>query len=421
MLVFQVIPNLQPLFESPKLDRELRNLIRENFREFVSPVTVAQPLYPATHTIQAPIFKKEADQRLQGEHIEMGGAAFACNSGTVISLVDDDNKMAVLPVESLETEAAFSDEEPENVGRLKTDENTDDDDDLPLSKVRLKEKPAPEKVELPDAIAESFEMFMAKRNSFTWEAFLKDFRPLPASALDESQLNYVISNTVLILRESLPQHNILSESKTDEEFLVKSISYPLFGLFRFLYESEDKSKKPFQTLLSEICERLPETGYLLLYFMKVHCKLQTRKNVQQAYQFKTAVYRQICEATDDKIANCLVRDLDLLEKESTLIYLWLLSDIYREFKSIAVNNTELLRITLRCIDAKNVRDIMYSVAQGKLTIFKHDGLIDCIRDSLEYETYEQFCLWQLIQAHDVPLKCIQVNLIKHSKEKNIFL
>ncbi|KAM8714880.1 hypothetical protein ACLKA7_002001 [Drosophila subpalustris] len=407
----QVIPNLHPLFESPKLDRELRNLIRENFREFVSPVAnIPQSMYPVTHPIQAPIFKKEADQRMMpGETIDVGGAAFAASTGT-ISLVDEDNKIAIAPVESVEREhePVFSDEDAENVGKSnKTDENTDDDDDLPLSKVRLKEKPVPEKVELPDAIAESFEIFVTKRNSFTWEAFLKDFRTLPASNMDEAQLNYVISNTVLILRETLPQQNVFSESKTEEKFLAKSISYPLYGLFRFLYENDDKSKKPFQTLLSEICERLTETGYLLLYFMKIHCKLQTRKNVQQAYQFKTTVYRQICEATDEKIGFCLVRDLDLLEKENTTIYLWLLPDIYREFKTIAINNTDLLRITLRCIDAKNVRDIMYSIAQGKLTIFKQDGLIDCIRDSLDYETYEQFCLWQLIQAHDVPLKCIQ--------------
>ncbi|XP_030386762.1 integrator complex subunit 3 homolog isoform X2 [Scaptodrosophila lebanonensis] len=403
----QVIPNLQPLFESPKLDRELRNLIRENFKEFMAPnPNIAQTFN--THSIQQTIFKKETDQRIMHEPVDV--PAFALNSSTTILVVDDDTKMSKVPTQGTdrEGEVPFSDDDVDNSNiNNKHDENTDDDDDLPLSKVRLKEKPVPEKVELPEAITESFETFFTKRNSFTWETFLKDFRSLTASALDETQLNYVTSNTVLILRETLPQQNILTESKTDEKLLVKSISYPLFGLFRFLYENDDKSKKPFQSLLSEICERIPETGYLLLYFMKVHCKLQTRKNVQHTYQFKTAVYRQICEAMDDKIGNCLVRDLDLLEKENTIIYLWLLPDIYREFKLIAINNTDLLRITLRCIDAKNVRDIMYSVAQGKLTLFKQDGLIDCIRESLEYETYEQFCLWQLVQAHDVPLKCIQ--------------
>ncbi|XP_068139940.1 integrator complex subunit 3 homolog isoform X1 [Drosophila tropicalis] len=412
----QVIPNLQPLFESPKLDRELRNLIRDNFREFVSPAsttTMSQPMYPTIYSIQAPIFKKETDHRIMQcsqDHFEIGGATFNSNSDINVSLLDDENKMVVTPTESLTAvkKVVFSNEDIEGVERPnKNEENTDDDDDLPLSKVRLKEKPFAEKIELPETIAETFETFVAKRNSFTWEAFLKDFRTLPACTLEEGQLNYVISNAVLVLRDTLPQNHIFSESKTDEKFLAKSISYPLYGLFRFLYENEDKSKKPFQTMLSEICERIPETGYLLLYFMKIHCKLQTRKNSQQPYQFKTTVYRQICEATDDKIVICLVRDLDMLEKENTAIYLWLLPDIYREFKSIAINNNEILRITLRCIDAKNVRDIIYSVAQGKLTIFKHDCIIECIRQSLDYETYEQFCLWQLIQAHDVPLKSIQ--------------
>ncbi|XP_070068690.1 integrator complex subunit 3 homolog isoform X1 [Drosophila takahashii] len=404
----QVIPNIQPLFESSKLDRELRNLIRENFREFLSPATtLSQPLYPSVHSILAHNVKKEIDQRiLHGENVDLHGTGISTshNSVTVFSLVDEDNKLALIPTDK-EIESVFSDEAAENLGKLyKIEENTDDDDDLPLSKVRLKEKP---KVELAEAIAESFDSFVTKRNSYTWEAFLNDFRPLPASAFEEFQLNYVISNTVLILRETLPQQNMFSESKTEEKYLAKSISYPLYGLFRFLYENDEKSKKPFQTLLSELCESIPEIGYLLLYFMKVYCKLQTRKNSQQSYQFKTTIYRQICDAVDDKVGNCLVRDLDLLEKESTTIYLWLLPDIYREFKSIAINNIDLLRITLRCIDAKNVRDIIYSVAQGKLTIFKQDGLIDCIRESLEFETYEQFCLWQIVQAHDVPLKSIQ--------------
>ncbi|XP_067625597.1 integrator complex subunit 3 homolog isoform X2 [Eurosta solidaginis] len=436
----QVIPNLQPLFESPKLDRELRNLIRENFREFVSPT------HPSAQMLTMPAFKKEADQRAlhRGQtffggpmvqppemhlqnNFQLGSTvsdlidtpsndanvtdvsgASAVGSATIV--IDDDSKLTVISPEhnDLEAEAAFSDNDDDDVTKdAKNEELTDDDDDLPLSKVRLKEKPIPEKIDLPASISDTFETFVTKRNSFTWEAFLADFRTLPASALDEAQLNYVISNTHLILRETLPQQNILTDSKTDEKNLAKSISYPIFGLFRFLYENEEKSKKPFQNLITEICERIPEVGYLLLYFMKVHVKLQTRKNSQQSAQFKTPIYRLLCEAIGEKIDDCLARDLDMLEKESTAIFLWLLPDIYREFKSTAINNNELLRITLRCIDAKNLRDLIYYVAQGKLTLFKQDGLIDCLRESLVYETFEQLSLWQLVQAHEVPLKCLQ--------------
>lgn len=436
--------------------------IRENFREFVSTATppgnVGPPIYPGSSVIQAPVFKKEADQRLLHqaaiifgsstagpttqqtlqqhdlqhmpnsyqplnssttellEHssaVDSGGVAGGGAGSVITPATEEDNKLSIIPPESndVETDAAFSEDDEDISKDVKNEENTDDDDDLPLSKVRLKEKPdKPEKVDLPASISDTFETFVTKRNSFTWEAFLEDFRSLPASALDDSQLQYVISNTHLILRETLPVQNLFPESKTDEKNLAKSISYPIFGLFRFLYENEDKSKKPFQSLLTEICTHVPETGYMLLYFMKVHVKLQTRKNAQQAAQFKTNIYRMICDAVDEKLDDCLTRDLDLLEKENTNIYLWLLPDIYREFKSIAINNSDLLRITLRCIDAKNLRDLMYYVAQGKLTLFKQDGLIECIRDSLVYETFEQLCLWQLVQAHDVPLKCLQVSV-----------
>ena len=467
----KVIPNLPPLFESPKLDRELRLLIRENFREFVSPVApsgnVGPPtIYAASSVIQAPVFKKEADQRTmyQGalmfsggppnsqqtqqhdlqhmqnhyqphntsavdilEHsggiIDSGGGGGGGGGGGVIhnivSLVDEDNKLSIIPAENndMETEAAFSEDDEDVSKDIKKEENTDDDDDVPLKELLKLQKTTPEKVDLPASISDTFETFVTKRNSFTWEAFLEDFRSLPASALDDAQLQYVISNTHLILRETLPLQNIFTESKTDEKNLAKSISYPIFGLFRFLYANEDKSKKPFQSLLTEICKRIPETGYLLLYFMKVHVKLQTRKNAQQAAQFKTNIYRLICDATDEKVDDCITRDLDMLEKENTTIYLWLLPYIYREFKSIAINNSDLLRITLRCIDAKNLRDLMYHVAQGKLTLFKPDGLIECVRESLVYETFEQLCLWQLVQAHDVPLKCLQVSYDCNTKNK----
>lgn len=73
------------------------------------------------------------------ENIDVGTGVLAASSGT-ISLVDDDSKVATMPIENLdrETEAVFSDEDGENLGRCtKNEENTDDDDDLPLSKVSI--------------------------------------------------------------------------------------------------------------------------------------------------------------------------------------------------------------------------------------------------------------------------------------------
>ncbi|XP_070855083.1 integrator complex subunit 3 homolog isoform X3 [Drosophila suzukii] len=140
----QVIPNIQPLFESSKLDRELRNLIRENFREFLSPSnSLSQaPSYPSVHLILAHSVKKEIDQRIfQSENSDLQGTGLSPShkSGTVISIVDEENKLALIPTDQ-EIESVFSEEAAKNFGKIyKIEENTDDDDDLPLSKDLLPE------------------------------------------------------------------------------------------------------------------------------------------------------------------------------------------------------------------------------------------------------------------------------------------
>ncbi|GBP11638.1 Integrator complex subunit 3 homolog, partial [Eumeta japonica] len=103
-------------FESPKLDRELRLLIRDNFREFVSPVApsgnVGPPMYPPSSVIQAPVFK-EADQ-LEVAAWRGGG------SSSIISVVEEDNKLSVIPAENndVETDATFSEDEDDVLSHL---------------------------------------------------------------------------------------------------------------------------------------------------------------------------------------------------------------------------------------------------------------------------------------------------------------
>lgn len=249
---------------------------------------------------------------------------------------------------------------------------------------------------------------MKTSNSF--DAFLSDYRTLNQSNLDLDQQTYLFSNIAKILKQTLPSNSIFPDSKTDEKLLSESISYPVFTLFRTMHQHEEKCRKSYQTLLADLHERLPTVGYMLLYFLKVHAKLQSRKNSNQN-QYKATVYKQLCDAIDDKLDKCLAHDLELLENENTQIFLWLLPDIYREFKPNVINNSEIIKIILSCIDAKNLRDLIYSVTQGKLVLFKNDGLIDCVRQSLCYETFEQFCLWQLVQAHDVPIEFLQVSAL----------
>lgn len=373
------------------MDRELRALVRENFREFCSgPPQNDFPSYP----LEVP------NQYQIGDDVRqlMGHNNFAENDKPLL-LRSDSNS-------DTEPEAKFSDEDDDKEVTVKNDE-TDDDDDLPLSKVRLKEKPVPDKVQLPASISDTFEKFISAKTTTTFDAFLSDLRTCTTN-LDSEQETYLVDNIASILKSSWAPLPAFPETKNDEKLLQQSISTPVFSVFKVMHQYEEKCKKCFQNIIKQVSKRLPMIGYSMLYFLKVHTKLQSRKNPNGNVVFKSNIYKTICDYADQKMESGLAKDLALLEEESTPIFLWLLPDIFREFKANMINNSDVLRILLGCVDAKNLRDIIYNVTQGKLTIFRNEGVLDCVRDSLCYETFEQIFLWQLVQAHNVPIEFLQV-------------
>lgn len=229
------------------------------------------------------------------------------------------------------------------------------------------------------------------------------------STLDSDQENYVVANIAIIVKATLPTSKLFPESKNDEKQLAQSISYPIFSLFKIMYQYEEKLKKCVQTILKLVFNKITSVGYMLLYFLKVHTKLLSRKSSNTTnVTFKTNLYKIFCEYIDENVEAGLAKDLTDLENESSQMFLWILPDIYREFKSNMLNNSDVMRILVGCVDAKSLRDLIYNVTQGKLVLFKNDGVLKCVRESLNYETFEQYCLWQLVQAHDVPIECLQV-------------
>lgn len=382
----QVIPSLGPLFESHKLDQNLLAAIRTNFGEFM-PTT---PSVISDATFEDVRFSK---------------------INNITGVKEESEKS---------DEPQFSDDEGDEK-KLKIRSSSDedeDDDDLPLSKVRLKEKPVPDKVDLPSSIRDSFEKFLTTKALTDFDSFLADFRTGSGAQLDADQESYVFDNVLNVCKSTLPEKCDLDEFKSVTK-LEQSINFPLYGIFKVLYQQEEKGKKcPVMPKLLEYCHsRSPNMGFLLLYYLKVHSKLASKKNEKAPVVFRTSVYKlfyqwinQKSKESNQKIDACLERDLTLMEQYSLNMFLWLIPDIFREFDNYMVNNSDVLKIIVSCIDAKNLCDLVFDITQGKLVMFKNDGVIDVIRESLEYETFEQLCLWQLLQAHDVPIAHVQVRL-----------
>lgn len=352
----QVIPNLLPLLESTKLDRELKSLLRDNFREFFS-------------TTESGYSEPSWDNKL----------SISYNAATTDDL-------------------RFSDEE-EDPNQIK-DEHSDDDD-LPLSKVIKMEKPIIQTIS--EDIVQSLNTFVMTKSLVSIESLLNLLNE--SSLLSVEQEAYVYEKIVLSLKQSLSNYTILPVSKS-EESLSDCIDHPIFGLFKPLYQ-EEKSSSNITNLLTYIQKQIPSTGYLLLHYLKVYAKLQSRRKENSQGIFKSSVYTHFCDVIQSKLQHQLKFDLDLLEKSNSHVFFWILPDLFKEYKQVMLNNCEILSIVIGAIDANNLRDIIFNVTQGKLVIFKNEDIVQVIRESLEFETFEQFCFWQLLQAHDIPLESFQ--------------
>ncbi|XP_053669847.1 integrator complex subunit 3 homolog [Anopheles nili] len=483
ILEMKVIPNLVPLFESPKLDRDLKAMLRENFREFCVPPnsmymhpphpgmetpmmmhypvageTTDHPPYMmhAMHASQTDITqlgRMDASRKAHdsgvgvggpfrgpipvggvgtmqglgllaqgvrgapGGGVPVGGPAVVTGvpgmpgAGGASGCLARSAAPAASGGGATTEDPKFSDDEEDTTKQttVTKTEDVSDDDDLPLAKVRLLEKPAIAKVALPDTLNGHLEEFLREKTVKSFEPLLQSLGSCGKAALNQEQENYLTESVISVIKQTLPDKSYFPASKTDD-ILSESINYPLFAAYRLLYQQEESLKKRIMALLVAIVSRVSVAGYMLLYFLKVHGKLQCRrKESTSSTAFKASVYGVLSDALDsiNSVDECIEKDLNLLEKHNTQMFLWILPDMYREFKQTMLNNTTVLRLLVGCIDASNLGDIIYSITQGKLIIFDEDGIVEILRKSLEYETFEQVCIWQLVQAHDIPLETFQ--------------
>lgn len=90
--------------------------------------------------------------------------------------------------------------------------------------------------------------------------------------------------------------------------------------------------------------------------------------------------------------------------------------------NFAQGNAELLHLIVSCIDSIQLQDLICQILQANMNMFKKDSFLSILSEylivglkkennpillildtSLEWETFEQYCLWQLISAHNIPI------------------
>ncbi|KAG5882643.1 hypothetical protein JTB14_025116 [Gonioctena quinquepunctata] len=379
----RVLPSLLPLFDNSKLDRELRNMVQETFREFCNTIP-SESSSKDIPSVQNSVKYDDSD------HIETRIAAALNNH-------------------ILDNEPAFSDDEEEPGLRINPLEYDTDDDDIPLSKVRLKEKSDKSDDSLIEGpIGETLVKLQNESNAEEKvELTEKLIEQLIDLEEDDENLPAIAKSLVNCVKDDI-KGEIFPEVLTEEN-LLESINLPLFILFKTLYEfnKDEIGKDVLYKVVAEMYNDLSNLGYLLLYYLKVKKWMENKKEDHSiASALKISVYKDFCQSIDKKIDICIYDDLYACHITDTKLMIWIVPDLYRDFKQQTLNNAQVLRVIISAVDSRQLQTLTGKVLQGHLVMFKSENILSLLKISLSWESIEQFFLWQLVNAHDISIDTV---------------
>ncbi|XP_038580340.1 integrator complex subunit 3 isoform X2 [Micropterus salmoides] len=368
----RVLAHLAPLFDNPKLDRELRSMLRERFPEFCSSPS------PPTEVKMEEAAAMEMDNHMLDK--EEG-----CYDNT---------------------EAAFSDDEEEVNNKGKKREFR-----FHPIKEAVIEEPAditPWLDQLDDTMKEKVQQLQKTSDTETQCEVMQEIVDL---ILEEDFDSEQMSALASCLAELFKDHfrgDVLPEEIT-EESLEESVSKPVCLVFRNLVTMQEDNSgfSVLLDMLAEFYQKQPKIGYHLLYYLRA----------SKAANGKMMLYESFAQATAlGDLHTCLMMDMKACQEDDVRLLCYLTPSIYTEFPDETLRSGELLNMIVAVIDSTQLQELMCHVMMGSLVMFRKDSVLNILIQSLDWETFEQYSTWQLFLAHSIPLETI-IPILQHLKYK----
>ncbi|XP_044761200.1 integrator complex subunit 3 homolog [Coccinella septempunctata] len=385
----RVLPSLLPLFDNPKLDRDLRIMVKDTFKEFFSSPTPETSSKPDDFNMGNPTKYEENESEPRPNHMHVNHL--------------------------LDNEPAFSDDEDELTIAINPPEEDTDDDDIPLSEVRLKKIVDKDDSLIEGPLGETLsklhqELDVSKRCA-VMESLVKQVIDLDS---EDENLPLIARSICNAIKDDFREE--ILPSVVTSEALLDSIKLPLFVIYKTLYsftKQDDTGKSTLYKLVAEMSNHLNNLGYFLLYYLKVQIRTENKKeDLTKASALKTSVYKDYCQCIEKKLEYCLFHDLNNAHMTNNKLMMWIVPDLYRDFKQQTINNAQILHVILSAVDTRQFQTLVGKVLQGHLVMFKSENIQPLLKASLSWESIEQFFFWQLIDAHNISVDLV-LPLITH--------
>ncbi|KAB5517756.1 hypothetical protein PHYPO_G00170840 [Pangasianodon hypophthalmus] len=368
----RVLAHLAPLFDNPKLDRELRSMLRERFPEFCN-----SPSPPTEVKMEESV------------PLEMDNHVLDKEDGCY------DN-----------TDATFSDDEEELNNKGKKREFR-----FQHIKETYIEEPSditPYVDQLDETLKEKVLQLQKGSDTETQCEVMQEIVDLILEEDFDSEQMSTLASCQAELFKSHFRGDVLPEEIT-EESLEESVCKPVCLIFRNLCQMQEDNSgfSVLLDMLAELYQKQPKIGYHLLYYLKA----------SKAAAGKMSLYESFAQATAlGDLHTCLMMDMKACQEDDVRLLCYLTPSIYTEFPDETLRSGELLNMIVAVIDSTQLQELMCHVMMGNLVMFRKDSVLNILIQSLDWETFEQYSTWQLFLAHNIPLETI-IPILQHLKYK----
>ncbi|CAB4057179.1 INTS3 [Lepeophtheirus salmonis] len=404
----RVLPSLTTLFDNHKVDEELRLMLKERFAPFINNGPCSSPGGESDG---------EGGIGIGGSGIGLGGVGL----GPAFS--DDEEEEPTIkspsPLQKGPNFKKTKKHQKMSLYRWKRNKKWREEE-----KEEEPEKPKMEE-EAEEEVEEEEEEHEEEEEEEYLDKELKDFlkrlkeEPDKLKGNMESLINFV-TNENLDFEECSSIASCLSEVlhdqfedklfPTDEkaydpEAHEAAMARTIFIAFRCLTDLGDHhaGRGPLLNVLAELYALQPRVGYLLLYFLKIDPRVSKREA-----KSKAGVYRDLCEAIDSKFSLdiCLVNDMRQCQEDDVSLFVFLVPEVFSNFPKYAVGNVDLLYLIVSCVDGRQIQNLVCHLLSKAFVLVKRDSSSSVLNASLSWETFEQYALWQLLGAHDLPIDSV---------------
>lgn len=416
ILAKRVLQSLSPLFDNPKFDNDLRGLLHATFAEFChvddGKDGVPPPLPPDHDGVQPPLPDKQIDSSdiLLSEPMVIEDDSDSENNG-LKSGNNDHYSQNKDSEESSDNLAIFSDD----------DESNDKVNNVEIKPFIWRDSPTSRIKDITSFMESLDETLQSLVKQLQTQSDTEEKCERVEDVVDhilsleefDTDVSVPLATCLVEIFSDHFGNSILNNSGTNtREYLEGCIEKPLYVIFRKLCQAgnEEDAFGILVSLLSEMYQIESQLGFHLLFFLAVRKVCLNEDN--------WSVYESFSQCTQlADMYNCLMMDMKHCQDYDEEMLIFLVPFIYQKFPEHCIGNSSLLNIIVNVMDAIQLQNMQYRVMCGELIMMTKESILNVLIASLDWETFDQYCTWDLLAAHDLPTDSYiaVVNKLHHEK------